>query len=179
MRRLITILVVTTALFGATIKTAYRATNTAVTITSLVSLANSTTQATGIAGSAFVDNTTNLDIDEIVTVVVKTGASGVSSTGTAVIYVYGCVGGTSVCTDGVTGTDATQTLTNPTNLLKVVACNTVANATVYNCGPFSIANQFGGIVPARWGVVIQNLSGAALSASGSSVVYDSIQMTSN
>lgn len=163
--------------WATTIKTSYRATNTALTMTSMASLANSSSQSTGIAGSALVDNSSNGDIDEIVTVLVKTGASGVSSTGSVTIYVYGCVGGTTTCTDAVTGTDATQTLTNPTNLVKVAACNAVANATTYTCGPFSVANQFGGVLPVRWGVVIQNLTGATLAASGSSAVYDSVQMT--
>lgn len=179
MKKLSSLLLVATCLFATTIKTSYRATNTALTMTSLASLANSSSQSTGIAGSVFVDNNTNQDVDEVVTVLVKTGASGVSSTGSAVIYVYGCVGGTTTCTDGVTGTDAAQTLTNPTNLVKVQACNAVANGTTYTCGPFSVANQFGGVLPARWGIVVQNLSGASLAASGSSAVYDSIQMTNN
>lgn len=169
---------VSTLLCAATIKISYRASNTALTIT-LASLANSTTQSTGIRGSVSVDNTTNLDVDEQVYVIAKTAASSVSATGTVVVYAYGCAGGTSTCTDGVTGTDATQTLTNPTNLVQVGVCNTVANNTTYTCGPFSIAAAFGGAVPGKWGVVIQNQSGAALAASGSSVVYDSVQMTSN
>lgn len=164
--------------FGVTIKTSYRATNQTVTAT-LASLANSTSQSTGIRGSAFVDNTTNLDIDDQVTVQITTAASGVSSTGSVIIYIYGCIGGTTNCTDGVTGTDAAQTLTNPTNLVKVVACNTVAVLTLYTCGPFSVANAFGGTVPARWGIVVQNLSGAAFAASGNSIVYDALQMTSS
>ena len=163
---------------AATIKTSYRATNQNVTIT-LASLANSTSQSTGIRGTAYVDNTANLDVDDQVTVQITTGASGVSATGSVVIYAFSCVGGTTTCTDGVTGTDAAQTLTNPTNLVKIISCNTVANSTAYTCGSFSVANAFGGTVPARWGIVIQNLSGAALSATGNSIVYDAIQMTSN
>lgn len=175
-RKLFFLLLIPTFLLASTVKTSYRATNTTMTVTALNSLANSTSQSTGIWGSAYVDNTTNLDVDELVTVQVTTGSSGVSSTGSVVIYVYGCVGGTTTCTDGVSGSQGTQTLTNPTNLVKVQACNAVANSTAYTCGPFSVANQFGGVVPARWGLVVQNLSGAALSASGNSVAYDSIQL---
>jgi hypothetical protein len=166
-----------TSLFATVVSTKYRATNQTITIT-LNSLANSTTQSTGIRGSALIDNTSNNDLDDQVTVKVKTGASSTSSTGTVVIYLYGCVGGSTTCTDSVTGTDAGQTLTNPTNLIKVQACNTVANATTYICGPFSVANSFGGTVPARWGVVIQNLSGATLdtTAGNFAVVYDAIQL---
>jgi hypothetical protein len=162
---------------ASTIKVSYRATNTAMTVTALSTLINSTSQTTGIWGSAFVDNTTNLDVDELVTVGITTASSGTSATGTYVVYFYGCVGGTTTCTDGVTGTQGTQSLTNPTNLNKVSACNAVANSTAYLCGPFSVANAFGGVVPARWGVVVQNLTGGTFTAS--SVLYDSVQMTSN
>lgn len=172
------LLAASTAL-ATTIKISYRATNQSITQTSLNSLANSTSQSTGISGGVFVDNTSNLDVDDQVTVKVTSGASGVSSTGAVVIYAYGCIGGTTTCSDGVTGTDATQTLTNPTNLNKIMSCNVVANATAYICGPFSIANAFGGTVPARWGIVVQNLSGAALAASVNSVSYDAVQMTNN
>lgn len=175
---LFTVFLLAQSVLGNTIKTSYRAQNQTITIT-LTSLANSTSQSTGIRGSAFIDNTTNLDIDDQVTVQFTTASSGVSATGTVVIYIFGCAGGTTVCSDGVTGTDAAQTLTNPTNLNKIQACNAVANSTAYTCGPFSVANGFGGTVPARWGVVIQNLSGAALAASGNSVVYDALQLTSN
>lgn len=165
---------------AATIKTAYRATNTALVVTHLASLANSTTQSTGIWASAYVDNTVNLDVDEQVYVTITTGASGVNSSGTFSVYAYGCLGGTTTCTDGVSGSEtSTVTLTNPTNLVKLSSCNAVANSTAYTCGPFSIANAFGGAVPARWGIVIQNLSGAALASTGNAVTYDSLQMTSN
>lgn len=174
---LLGVLALTSALVATTVKYSYRATATSMTVTALNSLANSTSQSTGIWGSAYVDNTMNLDLDEQVTIQITTGSSGVNSTGTFVVYAYGCVGGTTTCTDGVTGTQGTQTLTNPTNLNKLQACNAVATSTTYTCGPFSIANSFGGTLPARWGVVIQNLTGAALASSGNAVYYDSIQLT--
>jgi hypothetical protein len=179
-RYLLLSLLVATVLTAATIKTSYRATNTALTVTALNSLAASTSQSTGIWSSAYVDNTSNLDIDEQVTVQVTSASSGVTSTGIVNVYAYSCVGGTTTCTDGISGSQTSSvTLTNPTNLVKIGACNVVAVSTAYTCGAFSIANAFGGAVPSRWGIVIQNLSGAALSASGNAVVYDSVQMTSN
>lgn len=176
MRKLL-LLLLPTLLSATTIKYNYRATNTSMTVTALNSLANSTSQSTGIWGSALVDNATNLDVDEAVTVKITTASSSVSSTGTVVIYFYGCVGGTTTCTDGVSGSQGTQTLTNPTNLNKVQACNAVATSTAYTCGPYSVQGSFLGVMPTRWGVVVQNLTGAALSASGNSVLYDSIQLT--
>jgi hypothetical protein len=178
MRRIAILMLFLIPAWAATIKPSYRATNTSLAIT-LNSLANSTSQSTGIRGAAYVDNTSNLDVDEQVYVVVKTASSGTSATGSVVVYAYGCTGGTTSCTDSVTGTDAAQTLTNPTNLIQIGICNAVANATTYTCGPWSISAAFGGAVPARWGIVAQNETGAALSSSGNSAVYDSIQLTSN
>jgi hypothetical protein len=161
--------------FAVTTKMSYRATNTAFTVTSLNSLA---TTANLAWASALVDNNTNQDLDEIVSVTVTSGASGVSGAGVVAIYVYSCVGGTTSCADTVTGSQGTFTLTSPTNLVFIKNCNVVANATAYNCAAFSVANAFGGSLPVRWGVAIVNLSGAALSSSGNAVVYDSLQLLS-
>jgi hypothetical protein len=177
--KLLALSLLAVAAFAATIKVSYRATNTSLTITALNSLANSTSQTTGIWESAVLDNTTNLDVDEIVTIQATTGASGVSASGFLGVYVYGCLGGTTTCTDGLSGTQGTASLTNPTNLIKVATCNAVANSTAYVCGPFSVSSAFGGTLPPKWGVVIQNNTGAALASSGNSVAYDSVQMTSN
>lgn len=172
---LLAVLFAASPILATTVSTSYRATNQTITVT-LTSLANSNGTSTGIRGSAPVDNNSNNDIDDQVFVKVTSGASSVSASGMVVVYLYGCVGGTTTCTDGVTGTDAAQTITSPTNLVQVRLCNVVANATAYFCGPISVANAFGGTVPTRWGVVIENLSGAALSASGNAVTYDAIQL---
>lgn len=176
---LLTAIIGTTVLIAATIKTSYRATNQSITVTHLNSLVNSTSQTTGIWSSAYVDNATTLDVDEQVYVQITTATSAVSSSGTYSVYAYGCIGGTTTCTDGVSGIEGTISLTNPTNLIKLGSCNAVAISTAYTCGPFSIAGAFGGTMPARWGIVVQNLTGASLSATGNAVTYDAVQMTSN
>ena len=69
-------------------------------------------------------------------------------------------------TDSVTGTDAVQTPPSPTNLRPIGIGNCNANGGVFRAGPWSVAAVFGGRLPARWGLVVQNQSGAAFAASG-------------
>lgn len=146
---------------GTTFKPLY-ASHAALTFTSLASLSGG-----AAAGCLAVDNTTNLYEDVLFTLALKTGASGTSATGNCAIYAYGETDGTNF-TDAVTGTDATQTLTAPTNLKLVGIMNMVANSVTYIGGPFSAAAAFGGILPQKWGLVVVNNTGAALASSGSS-----------
>lgn len=169
------ILLMAVVLLATTIKPSYRATNTSITTTALNSLTASSS-GSGWA-SAFVDNGTNLDIDEQIYVQVKTAAASTSASGYVAIMAYGCVGGTTTCSDAMSGSQGTATMTVPTNLQLLGNCNAVANATVYTCGPYSIANAFGGAVPARWGIAAQNFTGATLAATSNVAWYDSLQMT--
>lgn len=116
----------------------------------------------GARASTAIDNTTNLFADALVSVQVKTGGSGVSSTGTVNVYAYGTSDGGTTYTDGATGSDAAITLTSPPNARLIGVINCVANATTYKGGPFSVAAAFGGSLPDHWGIVIENKTGAAL-----------------
>lgn len=124
-----------------------------------VSLASLTTGS--YQQSAAIDNTTNLYFDAGVELVVKTGASGTSATGTINVYAYGSADGGSHYTDGATGSNASFTPTSPTNLKLIGVINAVANATSYTGGPFSVAAGFG-YLPGKWGIVVQNNSGGTL-----------------
>ena len=154
---------------ATTVKMVYGTSNQAITIT-LTSLASAGTQ-----GSAAIDNTTNLYLDALVFVKVKTNAAGTSATGYVSIYAYGTADGGTTYSDGVTGTDAAQTLTSPPNLRLVGVCNAVANATTYSCGPFAVSPAFSGILPDHWGIVVQNNTGAALDATVGSAWYQGAQ----
>ena len=131
--------------------------NNALTIT-LASLANN-----GQRASAAIDNTTNQDLDAAVMVKIKTGASSVSSTGTVNVYAYGSADGGTTYSDGIGGTDAGVTLTSPPNVKLIGLINAVANATSYVGGPFSVASVFG-YLPGKWGIVVENGTGATLDA---------------
>jgi hypothetical protein len=140
--------------------------NTSITITSVASLTNNSQ-----AGSAVVDNTSNLYLDAQVVAIIKTASASTSSTGYCNIYAYASIDGGSNYSDAVTGADATQTLTVPPNLRLIGVMNCVANSTTYVSSAFSVAAAFGGTLPPKWGIVIENKTGATLAASGSSASY--------
>lgn len=138
------------------IKQKYGTSNQTITLT-LASLANGSSRA-----STAVDNTTNLFLDALVSLNIKSGASGTAATGYVAVYAYGTSDGGSNYTEGATGSDAALTLTSPTNLKLIGLINVVANATTYKAGPFSVAQAFGGQLPDHWGIVVTNSTGGAL-----------------
>lgn len=113
--------------------------------------------------STVIDNTTNLFLDALVQLQIKSGASGTSATGYINVYAYGTVDAAdSFYPEAITGTDAAVTLTSPTNLRLIGTLNVVANATAYIGEPMSVAAAFGGVLPEKWGIVIENQTGGAL-----------------
>jgi hypothetical protein len=140
----------------------YGTANQALTIT-LASLSNNASRA-----STFVDNTTNLFDDALIFIKVTSANSGTSATGYVNVYGYATVDGGTTYSENVTGTDAAITLVNPTNLMLLAQINVVANNVTYRAGPFSFCRMYGlDQLPARWGVVVTNASGATLNATGS------------
>src|SRR5437879_3866715 len=135
----------------------YGTNNQAITIT-LASLANN-----GQRSSLAIDNSVNKFIDAWVQFQIKSGASGVSATGYVNVYAYGTVDGGTTYGEGA-GTDAGITLTSPPNVRLIGVLNVVANATTYKSNPMSVAAAFGGVLPAHWGLIIENQTGAALDA---------------
>ncbi len=152
---------------STTFKSQYGSNNQALTCT-ITSLANN-----GQRSSAAVDNTSNLYLDALVQAIIKSNASGTSATGYVNVYAYGTADGGTTYPDG-TGTNAGVTLTSPPNLRLIGVINVVANATVYNSEPMSVAAAFGGILPDHWGIVIENKTGATLDASVGSAFYQGI-----
>lgn len=144
-----------------------------ITIT-LASLGNGSFRA-----STAIDNTTNQDLDAGVQLVIKTGASGVSSTGFVNIWAYGSADGGTTYSDGVTGTDAALTPTSPTNLVLIDRISAVANATTYKSKLCNVAKAFG-YLPGKWGIVVENETGAALDATEANFtkVYERVRGTS-
>ena len=144
----------------ATVKNQYSGSGSTFTCT-CASLANSASRA-----SAVVDNTSNLAVDAVVQVAFKTGASGVSATGLIDVYVYGTVDGGTTYGDSATGSDAAITLPSPPNSALLVSLTANANATTYKSNPMAVAQAFGGVLPEKWGIIVSNLTGAALEAVG-------------
>lgn len=144
----------------ADLKTKYGTSNQTITLT-IASLANNSARA-----STALDNSTNVFLDALAQLKVKSNAAGTSSTGYVNIYAYATADGGTTYSDGATGTDAAITLTSPPNVKLIGRINVVANATTYKSDPLSVAAAFGGVLPDHWGIIIENKSGAALDSTG-------------
>jgi len=112
--------------------------------------------------STAVNNTSDLFLDVLVQLQIKSGASGTATTGYVNIYAYGTCDSGTTYTEGATGSDAGITLTSPTNLRLIGRINVVANAITYKGSPMSVAAAFGGSMPRKWGIVVENQSGGSL-----------------
>jgi len=155
----------------ASVKEAFGTSNQSITCT-LTSLANN-----GQRQSTAIDNTSNLYLDALVFVKIKSASASTSSTGTANIYAYGTADGGTTYTDGATGTDGSITLTSPPNMRIIGIVNIVANSVTYEAGPFSVAAAFGGVLPDHWGIVVENKSGAAFDGTTASAWYQGAYAT--
>ena len=155
----------------ASIKEAFGTNGQNITCT-VTSLANN-----GQRQSTVVDNSSNLYLDALVFVKVKSAGSSTSSTGYVNVYAYGTVDGGTSYTDGATGSDGSITLTVPPNMRLIGVISVVANSTTYYGGPFSVAAAFGGILPEKWGIVVENKSAATLDASVGACIYQGVYQT--
>lgn len=150
------------------------ANSAALTIT-LNSLATSPTvgrQATVI------DNSSNLYIDALVTLIITNSGSTIGSSKNVFVYVSGSEDGTNYDQDdGVMGaSDASYTVNSPSNLKSALTLYCPTSSKVYN-GTFSIAQLFGGIMPRKWTVVVCNDTNQSLAGSGNSMSYSGITYT--
>lgn len=141
----------------------------AITIT-LASLASSTAWA-GRASTA-INNTSNLDLDHLVSGKVKLGTTPTVSK-TVQVYAYAAqsiTSGTPTYPDGITGTDAAKTMTSANvayACLRFLWAGTTDATTglVLEMPPVSIAQVFGS-VPPYWGLFFVHDSVAALDSTG-------------
>lgn len=140
----------------------YGTSNQTITIT-VASLANN-----GARQSTVIDNSSNLFFDALVFVKVKSAAASTSSTGTVNVYAVGTADGGTTYSENAGASDAAITLTAPPNARLIGVVNVVANSTTYYGGPFSVAAAFGGVLPEKWAVTLENKTGATLDATGGS-----------
>lgn len=170
----------------ATLKTLYpqaSADSVAITIT-LASLASSTAWA-GRASTA-VNNTSNLDLDHLVSGKIKLGTSPTVSK-TVQVYAYAAqsiASGTPTYPDSITGSDAAKTMTSANvayACLRFLWAGTTDATTglVLEMPPTSIAQVFGS-VPPYWGLFVVHDSGVNLDSTGSnhSMQYQRVQAQS-
>jgi hypothetical protein len=165
---------------SSNIKTAYGTQGVAITITP-GALGNGSARQ-----SASVDNTTNLYLDALVTVTIKTPSSGIAAPKVVNVYVAGSIDGTtwpgggSGNNDGVTGSDATITLESPTNLTLLGVVNVPTASQTVVSEPMSVSQALNGAplagLPPKWSIILDNESGAAL-VTGSTAAYTGVYAT--
>lgn len=128
------------------------------------------TQA-GLANNAYrqstaFDNSTVRYEDGILGGSIQVGTSPTDKT-TIEIFLYGTFDGTNY-TAGCSGTDGAYTADGEEGLLPRAAIIYVDTTTDqdYVWGPISVAAAFGGVMPQKFGVVVQNKSGVTTHATG-------------
>jgi hypothetical protein len=114
-----------------------------------------------------------LFLNVLVAVTIKTNAAGTSGTGYVAVYAYGTADGGSTYNGGATGSDGAYTVPSLPNVRLIGVINAIADATTY-VGIFDVASAFGGVVPEKWGIIVENQSGAALDASIGSALYQGV-----
>lgn len=107
----------------------------------------------------------------------KTNAAGTSSTGYVVFRWMARTGDGTEYVDAGGATDAAVT---PVNAPVIGSSPAVANATTYIAGPFSLSKILGS-VPKFGALVVENQSGATLSATGGDheATYEAVSLTTS
>jgi len=153
-----------------------------------ISLASLATGSSGVftAGqeSTAVDNTSNLDLDHLLSGKITTGTSPTVSRSINV-YAYAntsSASGTPTYPDVLDGTDSAETFTSANVMnasVKFVASISVdaTSDRSYYFGPVSIASLFGGVLPKFWGVYVAHDTAVNLNATAGNhkLSYERIQ----
>lgn len=167
---------------ASTIKTLYPSTSSVGLTITLASLASDTNLLAG-REATFVDNTTNLDLDHLVSGKIKLGTSPTVSKSVEV-WAFGSMksaSGTPTWPDVMAGADANKTITSANvkyGFVRQIATLTTDATTglVLSFGPVSIASLFGAM-PKAWGLFVVQNSGVALDSTGGNhfIEYERIQ----
>lgn len=150
-----------------------------------LTLASLATNAAGVflAGqeSTAVDNTTNNDLDHLLSGTIQVSSTAPTVLRSINIYAYAPVSvaaGTPTYPDVLDGTDSAETMTSANvmnSALRWVASITI-DATAsrsYSFAPVSIASLFGGVMPRFWGVFVAHDTAQALQSG--TLSYERIQ----
>lgn len=164
----------------ATITTTYRASSN-LTVTNLHSIASS---ATWVAGweSGVVDNSSNLDLDILVSGKISLGNS--ATAGQIRAYIVAQIDDTPTWPDVMDGTESVETWTTTTirdGAAKLgAAIETRADPgtdDVYWIAPFSVAALFGGVCPKKFVIFVTHSTGVNLASSGNQITVQGIYET--
>lgn len=163
---------------AATFKLSY-GTALTLTVTNLQSLASSSSFSAGWT-SAWIDNTSVLALDYIVTAAIASGTTPTAGSVRVYVYAQHSDGSTSpgISSAGTPGTEGTLTITDTEQrdaslvLLWSSDVDTTTN-DVYTMPPRSIAQAFG-CVPRKFAIFVAHDTVAALKSSGNAVYADPI-----
>jgi hypothetical protein len=164
----------------ADLKLAYRASSN-LTVTNLHSIA---TSATWVAGweSGVVDNTTNKDLDILVSGKIALGNS--ATVGQIRVYIVAPIDDAPTWPDVMDGTESVETWTTTTirdGAAKLgAAIETRADPgtdDVYWIAPFSVAALFGGVLPPKFLIFVTHSTGVNLKASDNQITVQGVYET--
>ena len=136
------------------------ATSFTITLASLVSAA--------ARQSTEIDNTSNLYTDVMIEVKVKTAAA---TTASAHVNVYAFANVNDLRSGGAGASDAAITLQSPPNVTLLGAISTPTASSTYTSKGFQLGAAFGGAIPAKWGIVVENQTGQALDGTEGNHAY--------
>ena len=144
-------------------------------VITLASLANNAARQ-----SNFIDNSTNTFLDAMVQLNIQLATGTPGNDRLINVWFYGSENGINY-TDNATGSDSALTLRAPTNLRgPYIIATPDSGGLVYRAVIGSIAAYFGGVLPRRWGIVVQNRTGIAFDGTETNHVksYTGIKLTS-
>lgn len=143
-----------------TFKEKYGTGGQVITATGLASLANNAAYEL-----APVDNTANFYLDALVFFSIKSPASATSASGWLNLWLTYTADGGTTYTGGAAGAAGSITLVQPPNLIRLGTMAMTTNGRVEKHA-FPIWAALG-FMPAKWGVIVENLSGGTLDTTGS------------
>jgi hypothetical protein len=121
--------------------------------------------------SASIDNTSALAWAAFLYWKIKTGASGVSATGTASLYFYGYDG--TNFGSGASGSNATFTPILQSNLVLLDTVYVSANAQTPDPRIVDVTSIVGSLMQyQKWGIILFNNTGAALDATAGNFTFE-------
>lgn len=167
----------------ADIKRAYRASSN-LTVTNLHGIASSSTWVAGWT-SGTIDNTTDLDLDKLITANFLVESAGLGA-GEIRVYVYAMVDDSTwpdLFSAGTEGTEGTCTLhdANIRDYHMILLWGTATDTTASQNYPMplsSVAQKFGLVLPPKFALYVTQSTGTTLETSGNQVTVKGTHLTS-
>lgn len=142
------------------------------TVTNLQSLA-----AAAAWQSDVVNNSANLYLDELVELEIHMGTGTSGADKGLTVYAYASIDAATTYTESASGSEGSYTMATDRQLRPIGFIPATVTSATLKAGPFSVAAAFGGVLPERWGIVVYNNTGIALST-GNVIKHQGVYATS-